>query len=119
MTDLQRQRFERSLTFAIDQLNADIPFVLHKVSSDFCAQSSFSAVDFRLAAHVDAPGECQVALHVKDLFKVEEVVNPAFTSALEFIANGRRHLHLWPLFTTSTNRRETEVMVWICSQILS
>ena len=114
MTDLQRQHFERSLNLAIDQLNKEVPFILHKVSSDFCSHSSFSAVDFHLAAH--APGACQVALPVKDLFKVEEVANPAFTSALEFIANSRSHM--WPLFTTSANLRETEVMVRICSQIL-
>ena len=55
----------------------------------------------------------RVGLKVKDLFKVE-AVDPAFTSALKFIVNGRNHF--WPP-STSTKHSEKEVMFSLCSNI--
>lgn len=62
--------------------------------------SSFSTLDLRLAAHTN--NAQQVALHVKDLFKVE--VEGANSPALEFIANSRKKS--WPPFYPSTTKRK-------------
>ncbi len=84
------------------------------MSSTFCPTSAFSDLDFAVEAHVDDSGSFRVGLHVKDLFKLD-AVDPAFTSALKFIVNGRNHP--WPPFTTSTKRSEKDVMVSLCSNI--
>ncbi|CAI8040540.1 hypothetical protein GBAR_LOCUS22576, partial [Geodia barretti] len=78
---------QRSLYYAIEQINAEIAFVPHKVTSNFSTLSSFSALDLRLAAHVD-DAHRQVGIRVKDLFTVEAV--DAGTSVLEFIAHSRK-----------------------------
>ena len=49
-----------------------------------------------------------------DLFKVE-AVDPAFTSALKFIVNGRNHF--WPPPSSSTKHSEKEAMLSLCSDI--
>jgi len=74
--------------------------------------SSFSTLDLRLAAHTN--NAQQVALHVKDLFKVEvEGVN---SPALEFIANSRKKS--WPLFYPSTTKRkESDLMISLSSKV--
>lgn len=71
-------------------------------------------MDFEIEAYTDDSGSFRVGLHVDDLFKVE-AVDPAFTSALKFIVNGRNHL--WPPFTTSTKCSEKDVMVSLCREI--
>ena len=102
---------QRSLNFAIEQINTEIAFVLHKVMSTFSPLSNFSALDLRLAAHV---AEGQVGLRVKDLFKVEAVNSG--TSALEFIAQSRRKS--WPPLNPSTTKsKETDVKLSLCTQI--
>ena len=109
MTDHQR-----SLYFAIEQINTEIAFVPHKVTSNFSSLSSFSALDLRLAAHVDDAHRGQVGIRVKDLFTVEAV--DAGTSELEFIAHSRRTI--WPPFNPyNTKRMETHIMVALCREI--
>ena len=112
---------QRSLHLAIEQINSEIAFVAHKVTSNFSSFSCFSALDLRLAAHVhvDKTGEQRrVGIRVKDLFKVEAVLD---TSALEFIAHSRRKI--WPPFNSyPTKRKETEVnrtevMLLLCKEI--
>ena len=109
---------QRSLDFAIDQINAEIAFVPHKVTGAFSSRSSFAALDLRLAAHVaetgQGQGQGQVGVQVKDLFTVDAV--KADTSALEFIAHSRRKLWPWPPCST-TKRRETDVMVALCKEL--
>ena len=107
MTDHQR-----SLYIAIEQINTEIAFVPHKVTSNFSSLSSFSALDLRLAALVDDAHRGQVGIRVKDLFTVEAV--DAGTSVLEFIAHSRRKI--WPPFHPY-NRMETDIMVELCREI--
>ena len=108
MTDHQR-----SLYYAIEQINAEIAFVPHKVTSNFSTLSSFSALDLRLAAHVE-DAHRQVGIRVKDLFTVEAV--DAGTSVLEFIAHRRRKI--WPPFHPyNTKRMETDILVELCREI--
>ena len=74
--------------------------------------SSFSTLDLRLAAHTN--NAQQVALHVKDLFKVEfEGMN---SPVLEFITNSRKKS--WPPFYPSTiKRKESDVMISLNSKV--
>ena len=94
---------QRSLNFSIEQIDTEIGFVLHKVTSDFSSLSSFSTLDLGLAAHVDDAHRCLIAIRVKDLFKVEAVNSG--TSALEFIAHSRNKI--WPPFYPSTGTLHT------------
>ena len=101
---------QRSLYLAIEEINSKKAFVFHKVTSKFCSMSSFSTLDLCLAAHTN--NAQQVALHVKDLFKVEGVNSPA----LEFIAHSRRKI--WPPFYPfTTKRKESDVMISLSSNV--
>ena len=105
---------QRSLNFAIEQINSEIAFVLHKVTSDFSSLSSFSTLDLRLAAHVNDAQQGQMAIRVKDLFKVEAVNSG--TSALEFIAHSRKKI--WPpVYPSTTKPKETDIMISLSTQI--
>jgi hypothetical protein len=105
---------QRSLYIAIEQIITEIAFVPHKVTSNFSSLSSFSALDLRLAAHVDDAHRGQVGIRVKDPFTVEAV--DAGTSELEFIANSRKKI--WPPFDPfNTKRMETDIMVTLCREI--
>ena len=86
------------------------------MSSTFCPNSAFSNLDFNIEAyvHVDESNPFRVGLKVKDLFKVE-AMDPAFTTALKFIVNGRNHF--WPPYTSTTKHSEKDVMVSLCSEI--
>lgn len=90
----------------------NINFCFYKVSSTFCPTSAFSDLDFKIEAYTDDSGNYRVGFKVEDLFKVE-AMDPAFTSALKFITNGRNHF--WPP-STPTKHSEKELMV-SCSNI--
>lgn len=109
--------YERQLNYAIEQIS-DHPFGFYKVSSTFCSSSAFSQLDFEIEAYRCDSGLRRLKpLTVKDLFKVE-AVDPAFTSVLKFIVNGRNHL--WPPSTSaSTKHSEKEVMLSLCSNIFT
>lgn len=100
--------------FAIDQINLEIVFVPHKVTSNFFPFSSFSAVDMTLEAYVHRG--FQVGIDIKDLFgvRVEEAES---TSELEFITHSRRKS--WPPMSLCNNpkRVEADVMVELCREI--
>ena len=105
---------QRSLYTAIEQINTEIAFVLHKVTSNFSSFSSFSALNLRLAAHVDDAHQGQVGIQVKDLFTVQAV--DAVTSGLEFIAHSRRKI--WPPINSyNTKCKATDVMVSLFKEI--
>ena len=104
----------RSLFFAIKQIDDEVAFVPHKVTSNFSSLSSFSALDLRLAVHVNDAHRDQLAIRVTDLFTVEDV--DAGTSELEFIAHSRRKI--WPPFNPSnTKRKETDIMLSLCREV--
>ena len=96
--DVNLQCVERSLHFALQRVNENISFVLHKVRSGFCPHTSFSRCEFDLAVH-DIEMETAATLHFDTLFKVKD---PEFDPALEFIHHCRRKL--WPPYNLEKQR---------------
>ena len=113
MSTINLLRVERSLDFALQRVNKNISFVLHKVTSGFCPHVSFSRCEFDLAVH-DIELESAATLHFDTLFNVK---NPEFDPALEFILHHCRR-KLWPPYNLE-KQNEQGVMIEICSQILA
>ena len=99
-------RAKRLLNFALTGVRDEIPFVLYKVTSRFCATVSFSNVCFDLAAHVEKGGK---------------VILTLCSTSVEFISTSRKHP--WPPFWSpdgSTYKpSEREVMLSIACEILA
>ena len=47
------EKVERRLHLALNRINDEIPFVLHKVTSTFSPNASFSNIHFDLVVHTD------------------------------------------------------------------
>ena len=95
---MEFQKYE-SLHFALERINL---LCSSLCEVQFLFKSSFSCVDFELAAHND--GVRKFVLSFNTLFKVG--VKPEYSEALKFIHRSRNHP--WPPFHANPNLKQSE-----------
>jgi len=61
--------------FTLELIDDEIAFVLHYAASEFCARSSFSALDFEVAAYNDALSLNQLGIHLLTYSKLRRNQN--------------------------------------------
>ena len=105
---------ETSFHSALSWVKDSIAFVVHRVTSPFYPNATFSSVCLDLAVHTI--GVRKVALSLDTLFEVN--IQQPYSEALMFIRDSNNQF--WPVAEPKSTIKltEQEVMLQICAQIL-